>query len=175
MIGHDASLITPDTSLVVFSEAIITKPDLTYEQNIQAIPELSRARDLGIEAHSYPHALAKVLEGYQSIAVTGSHGKSTTTAMIAVMMLSTTTPISALVGTQVPQLGGSNFFGVKDSPYFVIEACEYKRSFLAYHPYISVIANIDLDHLDYYRDLEDYLSAFQSLVDQTTCYVIVPE
>lgn len=90
-------------------------------------------------------------------------------------MRSTDAPISTLVGTQVPQLNHSNFFGALDSPYFAIEACEYKRSFLEYRPYITVITNIDLDHLDYYRDLEDYLSAFQSLVDQTSGYIIIPE
>jgi UDP-N-acetylmuramate--alanine ligase len=62
---------------------------------------------------------------------------------------------------------------VEDSEYMVIEACEYKRSFLQYHPYITVITNIDLDHLDYYRDIEDYISAFQSIVDQTSGYVLV--
>jgi UDP-N-acetylmuramate-alanine ligase len=78
---------------------------------------------------------------------------------------------STLVGTQVPGLGGSNLH-IEDSPYFAIEACEYKRAFLSYMPYITVITNIDLDHLDYYRDIEDYVSAFQSLVNQTSGYVI---
>ncbi len=55
----------------------------------------------------------------------------------------------------------------------MIEACEYKRSFLNYKPYITVITNIDLDHLDYYRDLEDYISAFQSIVHQTSGFVII--
>lgn len=79
---------------------------------------------------------------------------------------------SAIVGTQVPSLGNSNFYA-EDSENFIIEACEYKRSFLRYHPFISIITNIDLDHLDYYKDLEDYLSAFQSLVDQTAGFVII--
>ena len=79
---------------------------------------------------------------------------------------------SVLVGTQVPQFENSNFhFEVSEN--FVIEACEYKRSFLQYRPYITVITNIDLDHLDYYKNLEDYISAFQSLVDQTSGYVII--
>lgn len=55
----------------------------------------------------------------------------------------------------------------------MIEACEYKRSFLQYHPYITVITNIDLDHLDYYKNLEDYISAFQSIVDQTRGFVLI--
>lgn len=72
----------------------------------------------------------------------------------------------------MPQLGNSNFH-FEESENFVIEACEYKRSFLNYRPYITVITNIDLDHLDYYKNLEDYLSAFQSIVDQTSGFVII--
>ena len=57
----------------------------------------------------------------------------------------------------------------------MIEACEYKRSFLQYHPFITIITNIDLDHLDYYKNLDDYISAFQSLVDQTSGFVVISE
>ncbi len=80
---------------------------------------------------------------------------------------------SAIIGTQVPQLGNTNFYSEIQAENFVIEACEYKRSFLQYHPYITVITNIDLDHLDYYKNLEDYISAFQSIVDQTSGFVII--
>lgn len=80
---------------------------------------------------------------------------------------------SAIIGTQVPQLGNTNFYTEIQAENFVIEACEYKRSFLQYHPYITVITNIDLDHLDYYKSLEDYISAFQSIVDQTSGFVII--
>lgn len=79
---------------------------------------------------------------------------------------------SAIVGTQVPALGGTNYHA-DVSENFVIEACEYKRSFLNYHPFITIITNIDLDHLDYYKDLPDYISAFQSIVDQTSGFVII--
>ena len=91
--------------------------------------------------------------------------------MTGVMLAGSSIGGSVLVGTQVPELGNSNIH-IEDSPFFVIEACEYKRAFLAYRPYITVITNIDLDHLDYYRDLTDYISAFQSLIDQTSGYVI---
>lgn len=120
---------------------------------------------------SYPEALAELVNAKKGIAITGSHGKSTTTAMTGVMLLGSSVGGSVLVGTQVPGLGGSNLH-IEDSPYFAIEACEYKRAFLSYRPYITVITNIDLDHLDYYRDLEDYISAFQSLVNQTDGYVV---
>ena len=80
---------------------------------------------------------------------------------------------SAIIGTQVPQLGNTNFYTEIQAENFVIEACEYKRSFLQYKPYITVIINIDLDHLDYYKNLDDYIRAFQSLVDQTRGFVLV--
>lgn len=189
---------------MIYSEAIITKPDLTPEEQIYSNPELARARDLGIRHISYPVALGEVFNAKNGIAITGSHGKSTTTAMTGILLSnissinngkrntfseqnpqpphsSSTAPLqkeliapgtSVLVGTQVPQLGNSNFH-FEESENFVIEACEYKRSFLQYHPYITVITNIDLDHLDYYTSLEDYISAFQSLVDQTSGFVII--
>ena len=184
-IGHRAENLRDNTDLLIYSEAIITKPDLTPEEQIYSNPELAKAQDLDIRHISYPVALGEVFNAKQGIAITGSHGKSTTTAMTGILLSASyrISPegertresgigASVLVGTQVPQLENSNFhFEVSEN--FVIEACEYKRSFLQYRPYITVITNIDLDHLDYYKNLEDYISAFQSLVDQTSGYVII--
>lgn len=192
-IGHDAKNLPDTTDLVIYSEAIITKPDLTPAEQIYSNPELKKASDLGITHLSYPVALGQVFDTKQGIAVTGSHGKSTTTAMTTLMLaneykdnptieipddgafsyMPTAPGCFAIIGTQVPQLGNSNFYSEIQAENFVIEACEYKRSFLKYHPYITVITNIDLDHLDYYKSLEDYISAFQSIVDQTRGFVIV--
>jgi UDP-N-acetylmuramate--alanine ligase len=192
-IGHSAENLPDSTDLVIYSEAIITKPDLTPEEQIYSNPELARARGLGIWHISYPIALGEVFDAKQGIAITGSHGKSTTTAMTTIMLaneyadnptieipdegaftyMPTAPGCSAIIGTQVPQLGNTNFYSEPHNENFVIEACEYKRSFLQYHPYITVITNIDLDHLDYYQSLEDYVSAFQSLVDQTSGFIIV--
>lgn len=159
VIGVDENNLPLDADTVVYSTAHIGHP------------EVLRAKSLGMRVLTYPEALAEVVNAKKCIAITGSHGKSTTTAMTGVMLASSSVGGSTLVGTQVPGLGGSNLH-VEDSPYFAIEACEYKRAFLAYHPYITVITNIDLDHLDYYRDLEDYISAFQTLVNQTSGYVV---
>lgn len=178
---------------MIYSEAIITKPDLTPEEQIYSNPELAKARNLNIRHLSYPVALGEVFNAKQGIAITGSHGKSTTTAMTTIMLaneysdnptieipadgsfayMPTAPGCSAIIGTQVPQLGNTNFYSEIDTENFVIEACEYKRSFLQYRPYITVITNIDLDHLDYYKSLEDYISAFQSMVDQTHGFVII--
>lgn len=192
-IGHSADNLRDDTELVIYSEAIITKPDLTPEEQIYANAELAKARDLGIRHLSYPVALGEVFNAKQGIAITGSHGKSTTTAMTTLMLaneytdnptleipaegsfayMPTAPGCTAIVGTQVPQLGNTNFYTEIQAENFVIEACEYKRSFLQYRPYITVITNIDLDHLDYYKNLEDYISAFQSIVDQTSGFVVI--
>ncbi len=192
-IGHTASNVPENTDLVIYSEAIITKPDLSPEEQIYANVELQKARELGIKHISYPVALGEIFNTKEGIAITGSHGKSTTTAMTALMLANdyptnptielpddgaafyapTAPGCSAIIGTQVPQLGNSNFYTEPMTENFVIEACEYKRSFLQYHPYITVITNIDLDHLDYYKNLEDYISAFQSIVDQTRGFVLV--
>jgi UDP-N-acetylmuramate--alanine ligase len=192
-IGHKSEYLRDDTDLVIYSEAIITQPDLPIEEQIYSNLELARAKELGIEHLSYPVALGAVFNEKQGIAITGSHGKSTTTAMTTLMLANdyatnptielpddgaafyapTAPGCSAIIGTQVPQLANSNFYTEPLTDNFVIEACEYKRSFLQYHPYITVITNIDLDHLDYYHDLEDYLSAFQAIVDQTTGFILI--
>ncbi len=171
-IGHTMSAITPDTDLVIYSEAIITKPDFPKDQQIYSNPELAQAKNLHIPHLSYPEALAEVVNSKKCIAIAGSHGKSTTTAMTALIFVGSPLGANVIIGTQVPQLGNSNFHA-EDSEYFVIEACEYRRAFLRYKPYITVITNIDLDHLDYYKNLDDYISAFQSLVDQTEKYVVI--
>lgn len=170
-VGHAAENVPDNTSVVIYSAAIITKPSLSREENLVANPELAKAKIMNLKLLSYPQALAEVANAKKCIAITGSHGKSTTTAMTGIMLAGSSVGSSTIVGTQVPQFGNSNLHA-EESEYFTIEACEYKRSFLDYLPYITVITNIDLDHLDYYRDLEDYMSAFQSIVDQTSGYVV---
>lgn len=155
----DENNLPIDSDMVIYSNAHINHP------------EVLRAKSLGIKTLTYPEALAEIVNIKKCIAITGTHGKSTTTAMLGVILAGSKVGSSVVVGTKVPQLNNSNFY-FEDSPYFTIEACEYKRAFLAYHPFITVITNIDLDHLDYYRDLEDYISAFQSLINQTSGYVI---
>ena len=171
-IGEDAAHVPPETTLVIYSEAIITKPDISKERNLLANPELAHAIGRGIPVRSYPEALAEIFDAHRGIAVCGSHGKSTTTAMLGVVLAGSRVGGSTIVGTQVPQFGGKNIH-VEEGKNFVIEACEYKRSFLQYHPYITVVTNIDLDHLDYYHDLADYVSAFRALSEQTSGYIVL--
>ncbi len=88
-IGHDASNLPENTDLVIYSEAIIMKPDLTPGEQIYSNPELARARNLGIRHISYPVALGEVFNSKNGIAITGSHGKSTTTAMTGILLSNT--------------------------------------------------------------------------------------
>ncbi|WP_186669973.1 UDP-N-acetylmuramate--L-alanine ligase [Sporosarcina sp. BP05] len=115
-------------------------------------PELIRAKELGLEIIRYHDFLGKYMEKFISVGVTGSHGKTSTTGLLA-HVLSGHSPTSYLIGDGT----GS---GPADSEYFVFEACEYKRHFLAYEPDYAIMTNIDFDHPDYFKDLADVMDAF---------------
>ncbi len=172
-IGHAEENIQKDTDLVIYSEAIITKPDLPVAEQLDANPELRFARSLWIKCQSYPEALAHISNEKFQIAVSGSHGKSTTTSLIGTVLKRSIPGGSTVVGTKLAEFGGTNLWSVPKSPFFAIEACEYRRSFLHYTPSIAIITNIDIDHLDYYQNRDDYLSAFISLVWNTKKAVIL--
>lgn len=147
-LGHDASHIAkmkPD--VVVASLAI---PD----EN----PELTAAKSAGIPVLTYPEALGALANEYNLIAVSGTNGKSTTTAMIGLILLEAGQDPTILVGSIVKELESNFRKGASRAA--VIEACEYKRAFLAYQPNIAVITNIEPDHLDYYHSIEDIIDAF---------------
>lgn len=152
-IGHDAKNITKDINLIVYSPAI-------PKDN----PELVQAEKLGIETITYPQALGELSKEYFTIAVSGAHGKSTTTAMIALLLKNAGLDPTVVIGTKIREFKNQNF-RVGKSKYLVVEACEYKRSFLHIHPDILVITNIEADHLDYYKDLKDYKSAFTQMCE----------
>jgi len=135
------------TDLVVVSQAIA-------DDN----PELLRARKLGLEVLRYPELLGLLMDSKKGIAVAGTHGKSTTSSIIAFLMHRAGLDPSYLIGAEVPQLDGGSHYGKGD--YLVAEACEYRRSFLCLSPHIGVITNVDADHLDYYYDMWDIQEAF---------------
>lgn len=148
-----ASNISQDTELVIYTPAI-------SENN----PELMRAKELGIPAYSYPEMLGIITKEKYTIAVSGTHGKTTTTAMIAKILIDAELDPTVIVGSLLSD-EKSNFIAGK-SKYFVVEACEYKRAFLNIKPNIWVITNIDADHLDYYKDITDIQSAFRELAER---------
>jgi UDP-N-acetylmuramate--alanine ligase len=151
-IGQGMELIPNDVDLIVYTIAIEKyDPEFFAQLQAQQIP-----------IRSYPQMLHIVTEGKYTIAIAGTHGKTTTTAMIAHILMKTDRDPSVIVGSLMTTVK-SNFISGK-SQYFVVEACEYKRSFLNVNPKVLVITNIESDHLDYYKDLEDIKSAFRELV-----------
>ena len=127
-------------------------------------PELVRARELNLPIYRYQHFLGEFIKGYTSIAVSGCHGKTSTTGLLA-HTLKHLAPLSYLIGD-------GTGFGVENSTYFALEACEYRRHFLAYRPDYAIITNIDFDHPDYFESIEDVFKAFKSFSEQTTKAVI---
>ena len=156
--GHDASQVSVETDLVIYSIAV-------NETN----PELHIAKERGIVCMTYPEALGMLTKEYTTIAVSGTHGKTTTTAMVASMLTacgkSPTVIVGSLLGENTAAPGLRTNFIQGDSEYLVVEACEYRRSFLNLHPKHIIVTNIDEDHLDYYKDIKDIESAFQSFAD----------
>jgi UDP-N-acetylmuramate--alanine ligase len=127
-------------------------------------PELLKARELGIATMNYFEALAMVANEYYLIAVAGTHGKTTTTAMLIDIFEEASFDPSAIVGS-LRSKTGSNYRAGK-SKYFIVEACEYKRDFLTLKPDVLIITNLELEHVDYYKDLEDVQSAFRELAEK---------
>jgi UDP-N-acetylmuramate--alanine ligase len=149
---HKASNLAEDVDLVIHSPAVPSDN-----------PELEEAKMLGIEVKSYPQALGDLTRDYFTIAVTGTHGKSTTSAMLGVIMVEAGLDPTVIIGTKVKEFQNSNC-RVGKSKYLVIEACEYEASFLNYWPQIIVITNIEEEHLDYYKNLDNILKAFKEFI-----------
>ncbi len=146
-IGHEASHIN-GADLIVYSAAV--KPD-----NV----ELSAAKEKNILCIERSELLGLQMEQYQkSIAVTGTHGKTTTTSMISVVLHVMNTDPTVLIGGDVDLFKGNVKVGKSDL--FVTEACEYVESFLKLSPYIGIILNVDEDHMDYYKNMDNLVKAF---------------
>jgi len=118
---------------------------------------------MGLKTLSYPQALGELTKEYFTIAVSGTHGKSTTTAMLSLILIKAGFDPTVIVGTKLKEFNDSNYRGGK-SEYLLIEACEHEASFLNYWPQVIVITNIDADHLDYYGNLENIKKSFKKFV-----------
>jgi len=147
-IGHSADALA-DPDLVCYTAAI-------PKDN----PELVKARSLGIPLMERAQLLGQLMENYKyPIAVAGTHGKTTTTSMLSLVFLEASLDPTILVGGELSQIGGNYQIGNRD--YLIFEACEYVESFLHFHPYISIITNVEEDHLDYFTDLNHIITAFK--------------
>ena len=127
--------------------------------------EYRRAKELGLKTYTYSQFLGKLLSEIPSIAVTGAHGKTTTTTMVSNIFKHN--HITSYL------IGDGTGHGEKHSEFMIAEACEYYRHFLAYHPNYAIVTNIDFDHPDYFNDEHDVFDAFQSFVNQVKNTVVI--
>ncbi len=152
-IGHAAENVTHQ-DVVVYSSAIAADN-----------PEILQAKTLGIPLIKRAEALAQLMESKRAITVAGSHGKTTTTALISYMLLEAGLSPTVAIGGILKNIGTNACLG--SGEYFVAEADESDGSFLNYQPQYSIITNIDREHLDYYHSFENVLAAFKLFMQQT--------
>lgn len=146
-----------EQQLVIYSQAI------AHDHQ-----EILTAKSKNIPCISYPQAVGMLTSTYKNlIAIAGTHGKSTTTAMLICVLKKLKIDFSCILGTNLQQLDQLNFRLSKNSDIFIIEACEYMDAFLNYHPNISLITNLEIDHFDFFKSEEQYLESFQNFAEQS--------
>lgn len=162
----EKELIKNNIEVLAYNEKNITK-GLTIikgssitEDNI----ELKKAKALNLEIIEYEEMLGRLTRKYKTICIAGCHGKTTTTAMTSLVLDKT-------IGTNY-LIGDGTGHGSKGNEFFTLESCEYRRHFLSYTPYYAVILNIDLDHVDYFKDINDIIETYQEFSNSTTKMVI---
>ena len=156
----EAGLLEKGIKILNFSKENIKEDMVIVQGNAfkDDHEEVVRAKELGLKIYTYQEMVGRLTEMFMTIGVSGCHGKTTTTAMMA-----------HVLGNIV---GDGSGFASKENKYFCLEACEYKRHFLAYTPYYAIITNIELDHIDYYKDIDDVISAYQEYANKAEKMVI---
>lgn len=151
-IGHQKKNLDSDTDLVIYSPAVK-----------QEIPERKKALKLGIKQLSYPEALGLITRDKYTIAVSGTHGKSTITAILGLILTEAGFDPTVIIGSKVGLFNNSNL-RIGKSNYFVVEACEWRAHMLNLKPRVVILTNIERDHLDYYKNLGNIKKAFKEYV-----------
>lgn len=151
--GENANHVPRDAGVIIYSPAV---PSTNAERVV--------AREAGIPELSYPEALGIVTRPYNTIAVSGTHGKSTTTALLGKLFEAGGFDPSVIVGAETP--GWDHNLRVGGSDIFIVEACEYRRNMMQLSPQTILLTNLELDHPDYYFDLADIKSAFHDYIQK---------
>lgn len=153
VIGQKAANITKDIDLIVYTAAI-------HKDN----PEYVAAENSGIPMMSRAELLGQIMSNYRyPVAVAGTHGKTTTTSMLTHILLAADSDPTISVGGMLDAIGGNIRVGKSD--YFVTEACEYTNSYHQFHPLISIILNVDADHLDFFSGIEEIIQSFKTFAN----------
>ena len=162
----EAGLIEKGIPFHEFNPDMITKDMIIVQGNAfnDEHPEVKKAHELGLKIFTYQEMIAEITNDTKLVAVCGCHGKTTTTTMMKTVL----EPFGVNY-----LIGDGTGYAKKGSDYFALEACEYKRHFLAYNPYYTIVTNIELDHTDYYKDLDDVMDAFTEFVSKTRKAVIM--
>lgn len=127
-------------------------------------PEVVKAHELDLKIYTYQEMVGRLTRMFKTITVAGCHGKTTTTSMLS-HVLDNITGCNYLIGDGTGH-------ATKENSYFALEACEYKRHFLSYTPYYAIITNIELDHIDYYKDIDDVIDAYREYANNAEKMVI---
>lgn len=160
MMGHKAENIKGAELVVYTAAAKQDNPELVAARE-QGIPTMERSVMLGVVTRRYA----------DTVAVSGTHGKTSTTAMLTQILVNSGKDPSAIIGGKLPFIGGNGRIG--KSEIMVCEACEYVDTFLQLTPAVSIILNVDADHLDYFKDLEHIIRSFHRFASQTTKALVV--
>ena len=161
---HKAKNLPKDADLVIYSPAI-------QKSN----PELLKAINYKLKPKSYPEALGELTKKYFTIAICGSHGKSTVAAMIGLLLVKAGLNPTVILGTKLREFSDSNFrmgglpntkYKILNTKYLVIEADEHFASFLNYWPKIIVLTNLEADHLDFYKTFKNYALSFKKFISR---------
>ncbi len=158
--GHRAENIGDAEAVVYTAACRKDNPELVAARE-RGIPCLERSVVLGMLTEKFPFPMA----------VSGTHGKTTTTGMLTQIMMEAGRDPSAIIGGKLPLIGGNGRVGKSDT--LVVEACEYVDTFLQLYPAVSVILNIDADHLDYFKTVENIIKSFHQFGEQTSRLIVV--
>ena len=157
----EEQLIKKGIKIVEFNPDNLKEDMIVIQGNAfnDEFPEVKRAKEMNLKIFTYQQMIDNLTRDFKLIAISGCHGKTTTTTMMSTVLENI--GVSYLIGD-------GNGHAVNGSEYFALEACEYKRHFLEYHPYYSIITNVEVDHIDYYKDLDDVLDAFTTFANSSS-------
>lgn len=156
-IGHKAENITPEVDFVVRTAAV-------HDDN----PEIARARELNIPVFERTQAWGAIMRDYENaLCISGTHGKTTTTSMCTHILMAAEADPTVMIGATLPLLKAAHRVGKGNT--IVMESCEYCNSFLQFFPTVAVILNVEEDHLDFFKDIDDIKKSFRKFAE------LVPE
>lgn len=151
---QEESNIDDDIDLLIYSSAVL-------ENN----PERTKARELEIPEMTYFQALGEISENFYTVAIAGTNGKTTTTSISSILLSNTALDPNVIVGAKVLELDNKNYKKGR-SNILIVEACEYMEHFLYLNPNVLTITNIEAEHLDYYKNLENIILAFEKMINR---------